>query len=353
MSRGDSLTRQLRLMQILETRRELTVADVARELEFTERTVYRDLVVLERIGVPIYQEKQGGRSRWRVVDGYQRRLTLSLSNGEAFALTAGQKLLGGLPDSTVEVNARSAWKKVAEALPVELRGKLAKADSHVSGTLGAELVRLVPRDVQTVVEEAVERGETLRFIYQGVNARTAAPRLVDGYLLHVQNGAIYLLGYCHRRRSIRTFRLDRIRAAQNTKTAFEARTGFEPAKILQGVFGPWHGRAVRVSLRFSASVAPLVAERKMHPSQHNQLRSDGGLDVTMTLPICPELVRWIIGWGECVQVVEPKSLADEVRHTCELAALPGRFANPTHAPNRARRTRSSARAPTLVRAQRS
>ena len=78
---------------------------------------------------------------------------------EAFALTAGQKLRGGLPDSTVEVNARSAWQKVAEALPVELRGKLAKADSHVSGTLGAELVRLVPRDVQTVVEEAVEPTE--------------------------------------------------------------------------------------------------------------------------------------------------------------------------------------------------
>ena len=349
MSRGDSLTRQLRLMQILETRRELTVAEVARELEFTERTVYRDLVVLEWIGVPIYQEKQGGRSRWRVVDGYQRRLTLSLSQGEAFALTAGQKLLGGLPDSSLEVNARSAWKKVSDALPEPLRGKLSTAGARISGTLGAELVRLVPRDVQAAVEEAVERGETLRFIYQGVNARSAAPRLVDGYLLHVQNGAVYLLGYCHRRRSIRTFRLDRIRAAQNTKTPFQEQPRFDPSKILQGVFGPWHGRAVRVVLRFSPAVASLVAERKMHPSQQNQLGSDGGLDVIMRLPVCPELVRWIIGWGECVRIVEPKTLAEEVRHACALAALPERFETVERKASRQQHTRAAGRSGAALR----
>ena len=55
MARGDSLARQLKLMTLLEDRQELAVTDVARELGYTTRTVYRDLAVLERIGVPIYQ----------------------------------------------------------------------------------------------------------------------------------------------------------------------------------------------------------------------------------------------------------------------------------------------------------
>src|SRR5438067_8741248 len=93
MARGDSLARQLKLMTLLEDRQELAVTDVARELGYTTRTVYRDLAVLERIGVPIYQERKGRRARWRVVEGYRRRLSVSLSWSEMLALALGGKLL--------------------------------------------------------------------------------------------------------------------------------------------------------------------------------------------------------------------------------------------------------------------
>src|SRR5437763_5776869 len=86
MSRGDGLARQLQLMQILEKRQEIAVPAVAAELGYTVRTVYRDLQVLERIGVPIYQEKTGRKARWRVVEGYRRKLSITLSWPEMVAL---------------------------------------------------------------------------------------------------------------------------------------------------------------------------------------------------------------------------------------------------------------------------
>src|SRR4051794_8732474 len=46
MSRGDGLARQLQLMQMLEHRQEIVVPEVAAELGYTVRTVYRDLQVL-------------------------------------------------------------------------------------------------------------------------------------------------------------------------------------------------------------------------------------------------------------------------------------------------------------------
>src|SRR5438874_2388491 len=65
MSRGDSLARQLNLILMLETRQVIDVPDAAEQLECTARTVYRDLQVLERVGVPIYQERKGQRARRR------------------------------------------------------------------------------------------------------------------------------------------------------------------------------------------------------------------------------------------------------------------------------------------------
>src|ERR1700730_3138413 len=79
MSRGDGLARQLQLMQMLEHRQEIVVPEVAAQLGYTVRTVYRDLQVLERVGVPIYQERRGQKARWRVMEGYRRRLSITLS----------------------------------------------------------------------------------------------------------------------------------------------------------------------------------------------------------------------------------------------------------------------------------
>ena len=63
------------------------VSAAANELGCDRKTVFRDLEVLEQIGVPLYQDQRGPRSRWRVV---------TLSWPEMLALTSGRELLAGL-----------------------------------------------------------------------------------------------------------------------------------------------------------------------------------------------------------------------------------------------------------------
>lgn len=62
------LARQVQLMQMLEHRQEIIVPQVAAELGYTVRAVYRDLQVLERVGVHIYQDRRGRQARWRVME---------------------------------------------------------------------------------------------------------------------------------------------------------------------------------------------------------------------------------------------------------------------------------------------
>ena len=322
MSRGDGLARQLQLMKMLENRQEIVVPDVAAELGYTVRTVYRDLQVLERVGVPIYQDRRGRQARWRVMEGYRRRLSITLSWPEMLALVVARKMLEGLSAAPLADAAASAVAKVTEALPQEVAQRAAQFDQMFSAQLGAAHDYASKSEVLRTLIDGIERHESVRLQYRKLGERKANERIIDPYLLHVQSGAVYLIGFCHDRNAIRTFLLDRVSEAARTGALFGARAPFAASALLQGALGPWEGTPQRIQLRFDAEIAELVAERRVHPSQTTQWRSDGELDVELRAPVCPPLITWLLGWGNQVRVISPVALAERVRQVHARAAGP-------------------------------
>ena len=79
---------------------------------------------------------------------------------------------------------------------------------------------------------------------------------------------------------------------------------------------------MRVRLRFSVGASRYVAERTWHPTQTLAPLLTGELDLALRVPICPELKRWILGYGREAEVLAPKSLRSEIRREW-LAALRG------------------------------
>ena len=80
MARGGQLTRQWRLLHQIDRPQGITVADTARKLGCTVRTVWRDLPVLQEAGFPIYDDRasDGGQSVWRFDEGFRANLPLKL-----------------------------------------------------------------------------------------------------------------------------------------------------------------------------------------------------------------------------------------------------------------------------------
>ena len=95
MPRGDQLSRQWRLIQLIDRPQGITVDDAARELACTVRTIWRDLGVLQQAGFPLFTERaaDGNRGVWRVTEAFKRALPLKLTLGELVALLMSRDLL--------------------------------------------------------------------------------------------------------------------------------------------------------------------------------------------------------------------------------------------------------------------
>jgi predicted DNA-binding transcriptional regulator YafY len=75
-----------------------------------------------------------------------------------------------------------------------------------------------------------------------------------------------------------------------------------------------------VVLKFTAEQAPYVREREWHPSQGLTEQEDGSLILRFCASGRFEIVRWVLGWGEHVEVLEPPALRQEVAQYLQAAA---------------------------------
>ena len=111
--------RLLSILMLLQARGRLTAGELARELEVSERTIYRDVDALSASGVPIYGDR-GPDGGYALLDSYRTSLT-GLTEREVRALFM-LSIPAPLADLGVDGELRTALHKLAAALPDARRG---------------------------------------------------------------------------------------------------------------------------------------------------------------------------------------------------------------------------------------
>ena len=288
-------TRLVSLLLLLQTRGQLTAAELADRLEVSVRTVHRDVEALSTAGVPV-EAVRGAAGGYRLAGGYRTRLT-GLTADEAEALFAA-----GIPGPAAELGLggelAAARLKVLAALPQELQERATRAQRlfHLDARGWFRAEDTVPH--LPTLADCVWRGCRTRLRYReggGVVRRT-----VDPLGLVLKGGAWYLVA----RRSVgmRVYRVSRVASVRPLEEGFERPSDFE----LAAFWSEW-------SHAFEASRPKVEVVVR---------RIDGDGPSVLTFEHLGEAHRELLRHGARLEVLEPPELRERLAETSRrLAAL--------------------------------
>jgi predicted DNA-binding transcriptional regulator YafY len=201
MRRADRL---FQIVQLLRARRLMTAAGLARELEVSTRTVYRDVEDLIVSGVPIEGEAGVG---YQLQKGFELR-PMTFTVDELHALVLGARLVQAWADPDLGVAVRGAMSKIETILPEPLRaamlGTALFGPPHRTRAGGPDHLRRLRHAI------GEERWVWLEYV-DANGARTE--RTVIPLGLYFWGKQWLLAAYCWARHDYRSFRVDRIARA--------------------------------------------------------------------------------------------------------------------------------------------
>lgn len=158
--------RALAILLLLQSGGKLSAAELARQLEVSKRTIYRDIETLSAVGVPVYAEpgREGG---FKLVEGYFMP-PVAFSVGEATSLLIGLVLLERLRVKPFAADLETAQRKLLAAVPDHLQTILAQARALIGFEALPRDTFHQERESQPVTEHQANEAEVITTFLQGI-----------------------------------------------------------------------------------------------------------------------------------------------------------------------------------------
>jgi predicted DNA-binding transcriptional regulator YafY len=301
----------------------IAVEDAARKLGCHVRTIWRDLLVLQQAGFPLYDDKAGDgrRSLWKLEEKFTLGLPVKLTLAETAALLMSRDLLRPAGAQALGPVVTAAFEKIGRVLSRDALQLLDQMRESIGvRAVGGKLQAPAAEHV-ALIERALLERRRLDMRYYSMSRDEENRRQVDPYHLTVFDGGFYLVGYCHWRKTERIFAVERIRELKMIALRFTVRPGFNAEEYLKHSWGIVQGEIVPVRIIFSRSLARYIRDRLWHPTQKLRELPDGRLEVSLGVADTLELRRWILGYGPEAEVMEPVAIRERLaREAAALAA---------------------------------
>ncbi|MCW2918249.1 MAG: DNA-binding transcriptional regulator [Actinomycetia bacterium] len=202
----ETSARLLRLLSLLQARRDWASADLAERLGVAVRTVRRDVGRLRSLGYPVHATP-GVSGGYRLGVGAALP-PLLLDDEEAVAVAVGLRSAAAVSIAGIEETSVRALTKLEQVLPSRLRRRVNAFQTYAVAVPGTGPT--VDIGVLTTVTAACRDHERLRFDYTGHDGADSV-RTVEPHRLVSWGRRWYLVAWDVDRRDWRIFRADRIR----------------------------------------------------------------------------------------------------------------------------------------------
>lgn len=331
-------SRLLSILLLLQGRGRMTATELARELEVSVRTIYRDVESLGMAGVPIYAD-HGPTGGYQLIGGYRTQLT-GLSGDEAEAL-----FLAGMPSAAAELGLgatlASAQLKLLAALPPAIRASAERMRERLYLDAPAWFQNIDETPFLAAVAEALWRQNLLRVRYLRAGRAGERQRTLAPLGLTLKSGVWYLVAQAKDTEpplteapagdGLRVYRVSRILELTTLQERFERPADFDLAAYWQDWSADFERRlyrgeaVVRLSPRiFSALekyISPYMARAAAESAGPPD--ADGWREVTIPTESLEFTVADMLRLGSEVEVLSPPALRARMAEI--VAALAARY----------------------------
>jgi predicted DNA-binding transcriptional regulator YafY len=310
-------TRLITLIMLLQRRPNQKAAELADKLGISVRTLHRYVGMLDEMGIPIYAER-GPHGGFSLVRGYKLP-PLVFTPEEAVTIYLGASLVGQMWGRLYQEAAEGAMAKLDNVLPNEQRSEIAWARRSLVATGMHRADPTTHAPLLETLRRGARQQQQIQMTYQSSAHPEATERRVDPYALVHRSGWWYLVGYCHLRQALRTFRVDRIQHIELLSQPFQMLEDFDVWAYLDTEFKDQP--VVRAYLRFVPEAAHIV-KTSLLEWESVQENPDGSVEVILAAPDLYWLSSMVLSFGAWVTVLDPPELCALVREwAIETAAL--------------------------------
>jgi proteasome accessory factor C len=270
------------------------VDELAKQIGADRDELLADLDLLSQVGPPdgdpgeylLVSVEEG-----RVFVDLAHRLTrpLRLTAAEGCSLLLGIRALRESGIAPFDQAMQSAEKKLLNALGRDANEAQHLATSTVVASISSSADAVVATHLRTLVSAARKR-ERVELTYASASRHQAETRGVDPYGIVHHAGEWYVVGFCHKRGDVRTFRIDRIASLRPLGEKFERPQGFDlEAYRRERLYVP---SADAVSVRIELDPLAVTRIGANWPVGEVTPRDDGSAELLIDC----EGFEWVTGW---------------------------------------------------------
>ena len=287
------INRLFEMVHILLNKKNVTAKELAEHFEVSIRTVYRDIETLTFAGIPVYSSR-GKNGGIRLLESYVLNKTLISQDEQNEILYALQSLKA------------ASYPEVEEILEKMSLIFNKSSDNWIEidfSRYGAEDSTLFEN-----IKKAILNKKTVNFTYHNTKGEKSR-RTADPLKIWFKEKAWYLFAYCHEKKSIRQFKINRIKGLTLTEEHFDkSMEDFEINDEKEAV------KRVKVIAEIDKSQAYRVYDE--FSEENIKKMKDGNFEVIMENPESEWVYGYLLSFGEYLKVKEPerikKILSDKI-----------------------------------------
>ncbi|MBH0174273.1 YafY family transcriptional regulator [Fictibacillus sp. 23RED33] len=309
--------RLISILLLLQNHGKMTTKALANELEVTERTIHRDMEALSVAGIPVLAER-GKHGGWRLVDQYRTKLTgLKDSELKTLFLSPSYQLLSDLGFT-------KDWKEARQKLLAALPNSLQSQADNLWNRIHIDIDPWKQSQHETIalnlLQQALWEDRKIRIAYEKAN-KESSDRIVEPLGLVAKGRTWYLVAVSDK--DIKNFRVSRIKSVELTYESFVRPGNFQLADYWNESKQNFVKNLPIFEVEVEAS--PAIIQRISYSGRFAQVVSKGSpngngwIPVKLTFDTEQEAASYIIGFGDQMRVVSPRTLIESIKKIGESA----------------------------------